>query len=211
MDKLGREDLVAMYRPDVERLVYFLPWLEGKTGKDVTTSYEGDEHHTTLAFPVYDEILLGFLNELSTTIFMDYNYRYFYSRHRVKNYKDELAWIDKADIMTMDILKSILSRYMLGGMTKAYLWTEGIEHQVFLKAVKKAKEIIEFWDVPIDIRTIDMDIAEMEAQAQAEAILAGEETEEAVEEVPETETEETEETEEITEEAVEENQTGEEA
>ena len=142
MDKLGREDLVAMYRPDVERLVYFLPWLEGKTGKDVTTSYEGDEHHTTLAFPVYDEILLGFLNELSTTIFMDYNYRYFYSRHQVKNYKDELVWIDKADIMTMDILKSILSRYMLGGMTKAYLWTEGIEHQVFLKAVKKAKEII---------------------------------------------------------------------
>lgn len=188
MDRMAREELVAMYRPDVERLVYFLPWLEGKTGKDVTTAYEADGNHATLAFPVYDEILLGFLNELSSTVFMDHNYRYFYSRNQVKNYKDELAWIDKADIMSMDILKGILSKYMLGGMTKAYLWTDGVEYQIFQKAVRKAKEIIEYYDVPITIRTIDMDIEEMEAQAaaEAEAQAAAEAQAEAVyEEIPE--------------------------
>ena len=35
MEKMGREELVTMYRPDVERIVDFLPWLEGKTSADV--------------------------------------------------------------------------------------------------------------------------------------------------------------------------------
>ena len=50
----------------------------------------------------------------------------------------------------MEILGGILSKYTLGGMTMAYLWTEGVEHQIFYRALLKAKSIIEYWDVPLE-------------------------------------------------------------
>lgn len=150
MEKMGREEIVAMYKPDVERLLPYLSWLSDKSGADVTKSYEAEHNKKTLAFPVYDGTLLAFLNELGATVFMNQNYRYIYSRYRIHDYKDELAQIDRADIMSMEILGGILSKYTLGGMTKAYLWTEGVEHQIFYRALLKAKSIIEFWDVPLE-------------------------------------------------------------
>lgn len=131
MEKMGREEIVAMYKSDVERLLPYLSWLRDKSGADVTKSYEADDNKKTIAFPVYDGTLLAFLNELGSTAFMNQNYRYIYSRYRIRDHKDELMQIDKADIMSMEILGGILSKYTLGGMTKAYLWTEGVEHQIF--------------------------------------------------------------------------------
>ena len=179
MERMGREEILAMYKPDVERLVYFLPWLEGKSGKDVSNVYYADEAHATLSFPVYDEILLTFLNELSSTVFMDQNYRYIYTRYRMHDYKDELRMIEKTDIMSMDILKGIFSKYMLGGMTKANLWIQGIEHQIFLKALQKAKEIVEFWDVPLDVPMMEL------GNMQEETIFESEPMEEAAPEYEE--------------------------
>lgn len=150
MEKMGREEIVAMYKPDVERLLPYLSWLRDKSGADVTQSYEADDNKKTIAFPVYDGTLLAFLNELGSTVFMNQNYRYIYSRYRIRDHKDELMQIDKADIMSMEILGGILSKYTLGGMTKAYLWTEGVEHQIFYRALLKAKSIIEYWDVPLE-------------------------------------------------------------
>ena len=150
MEKMGREEIVAMYKPDVERLLPYLSWLRDKSGADVTKSYEADDNKKTIAFPVYDGTLLAFLSELGSTAFMNQNYRYIYSRYRIRDHKDELMQIDKADIMSMEILGGILSKYTLGGMTKAYLWTEGVEHQIFYRALLKAKSIIEYWDVPLE-------------------------------------------------------------
>lgn len=148
-EKMGREALIAKYRPDVERLVPYLPWLTGKTGKDVTSTYETEDGKSkTLSFPVYDSMLMTFLNDLGGTVFMDQNYRYVYSRYHIRDWRDELREIDRATIMNMEILCGIFSHYVLGGMTKASLWTEGIEHGIFLEALTKAKNIIEFWDVP---------------------------------------------------------------
>ena len=45
---------------------------------------------------------------------------------------------------------TLLTSRILGGMTKAYLWTEGVEHQIFYRALLKAKSIIEYWDVPLE-------------------------------------------------------------
>jgi hypothetical protein len=158
MEKMGRDEIVAMYRPDVERLVAYLPWLENRKGRDVTQTYEAEHLQKTLTFPVYDSVLLEFVNELGCSVFMDQNYRYVYSRYQIRNVKDELKLIQKADIMSMDILNGILSHYAFGGMTKAYLWTQGVEYQIFLKALKKAKEIIEFWDVPIIVPQPDPEL-----------------------------------------------------
>lgn len=157
MEKMGREELVAMYRPDVERLAAFLPWLTDKTSADVVQNFTGEHGEVTLPFPVYDTILLGFLDTLGSTIFMNPNYHYIYSRYRIRDWHDELTMIRRADIMSMEILGGIFSRYTLGGMTKAYLWTEGMDFQIFYHAVKRAKEIIEYWDVPIVVEAIGME------------------------------------------------------
>ena len=193
MEKISREEILAMYKPDVERLVYYLPWLEKKSGSDVATTYHTENKQAIMPFPVYEETMLVFLNDLSCTVFMDQNYRYIYSRYRIHDYEDELRMIDKADIMTMDILKGILSKYMLGGMTKAHLWTEGMVHQIFLRAIMKAKEIVEFWDVPLNVPMMELyPAAEEEMKKefeyeQPEESMAEEEYEQLEESVPEEE------------------------
>ena len=167
MEKMGREELVAMYRPDVERLAMFLPWLTDKTSADVMQNFKGENGEITLPFPVYGDIYLAFLDTVGSTVFMNPNYRYVYSRYRIQDWQDELKMIQRADIMSMEILGGILSRYILGGMTKAYLWTEAMDYQIFYNAVKRAKEIIEYWDVPIVVEAIGME-EEQEEEPAAE-------------------------------------------
>ena len=151
-ERFSREEFLAMFREDVIRLSRYIPWFEEKCGDDVSQNYtDGDLMNHTLSFPVYDSILLAFLNDASTTVFMEQNYHYFYSRNRIHNYEDELRLIETADIMHMEVLQCILSRYVFGGMTKAYLWRDGVEHRVFLAVLKKARQIIEFWSQPLII------------------------------------------------------------
>ena len=51
----------------------------------------------------------------------------------------------------MDIQKlgDILSKYVLKGMSKSTLWTEGMEEGVYYAVVNKMKELIEFWSMPM--------------------------------------------------------------
>ena len=171
-ERLSREEFLAMFREDVIRLSRYIPWFEEKCGSDVSQNYtDGDLMNHTLSFPVYDSILLAFLNDASTTVFMEQNYHYFYSRNRIKSYEDELRLIETADIMHMDVLQCILSRYVFGGMTKAYLWRDGVEHRVFLAVLKKARYIIEFWSQPLIIEdeiSPDGEIMNSEPEVQAE-------------------------------------------
>ena len=204
MEKMGREELVTMYRPDVERIVAYLPWLTDKSSEDVMQNYTGENGEVSLPFPVYGDIYLAFLETIGSTIFMNPNYHYIYSKYRIRDWNDELVMIQRADIMTMDILGGILSHYVLGGMTKAYLWTNAMDYQIFYHAVKRAKDIIEYWDVPIVVEAIGMEEeAEEEAEEEMPPVEWAEETvEEVVEEAIEEEAEET--IEEVVEEAVEE-------
>lgn len=149
---MSREEFLGMFREDVIRLSRYITWLEKKSGNDVSKYYEdGDKMRHTLSFPVYDSILLSFLNDASTTVFMEQNYHYFYTRNHIMDYEDELRMIETADIMHMEVLQCILSRYVFGGMTKAYLWKDGVDHKIFLNILKKARQIVEFWDQPIVI------------------------------------------------------------
>ena len=58
--------------------------------------------------------------------------------------------IERATIREMDVLKGILSKYILGGMTKGRVWTEGVANGSILKVLLKMKEILEYWDRPIE-------------------------------------------------------------
>lgn len=57
--------------------------------------------------------------------------------------------IERATIQDMDTLKGILSKYILGGMTKGQVWSEGVSNGSILKVLLKMKEILEYWDKPI--------------------------------------------------------------
>lgn len=150
--RYSRDEFLEMFKQDVIRLSKYIPWLEDKSGDDVSKNYQdGNKMDHTLSFPVYDSILLAFLNDASTTVFMEKNYQYFYTKNHIYDYQDELAMIERADIMHMDILQCILSRYVFGGMVKAYLWKAGVDHKIFVTVLKKARQIVEFWSEPLVI------------------------------------------------------------
>ncbi len=144
-DGMTPDQILHMYKDDVNKLTAFLPYLEAKHDK-VSGVYADDglkEH--SVVVPVYDGTLMSFVKAADATSFMDRNYRYVYTRNHLKNAQDELAFIDQATIFQMDLLGGILSYYVLGGRTKARLWSEGMNNGVFLKLVSKMKELVEFW------------------------------------------------------------------
>ena len=149
-NKAGISEKVRKYKKDVEALARYLVWLESKKGEDTSATYDpGEGKHTTLLVPTYDSTLLGFLKTAKQTAFIDRNYVYVYKRYRMETAEDELKRIDATQIMEIEVLGAILSKYVLKGNTQAKLWTEGVKNGVFLALVTKMKELIEFWSSPI--------------------------------------------------------------
>jgi len=77
---------------------------------------------------------------------MNRNYHYSYSRYRMKTIEDELKVIANCTILQMDVLGDILSKYVLGGRTKAMFWSDAARHGIFIAVVEKADELIHFWE-----------------------------------------------------------------
>ncbi len=150
-----RQQVVNEYRADVEKLARYLSWLESRKGKSVQQSYSGSgiEEHS-ISFPVYDGTLMNFVKEAQRTKLMDRNYRYVYSRYRIRVVEDELRAIKRADIKEMDVLKGILSKYVLEGMRKGRRWSEAVEQGIFLNVVRKMKENLDYWDHPVQTRKV---------------------------------------------------------
>lgn len=170
-----RQQVVNEYRADVEKLARYLPWLESKKGASVQQSYSGSGvEQNSISFPVYDSTLLNFVKEAQRTKLMDRNYRYIYSRYRIRRLEDELRAIKRADIKEMDVLKGILSRYVMEGMTKGKRWSEAVENGVFLAAVTKMKENLDFWDHPVQTRVVN--VTEEAKKEKEEAKIAPKDT-----------------------------------
>ena len=146
-DQLSNEEIIDYFRQDAEKLFRYLPWLESKSGCSTCNIFkeEGIAQHS-IAFPVYDSTLLQFVKEAGDTCFIDRNHVYVYSQNRLKTCRDELRLIEKATIRDMDQLGGILSHYILGGRTKALLWSEGVQNGIYLALLKKIKEILTFWE-----------------------------------------------------------------
>ncbi len=146
-DKLSVEEMVEYYKPDVEQLMRYLPWFEQQEGKRAATIYNGDglgEHSVT--FPVYDSTLMSFVKTAQRSTLIDRNYAYVYSRNRIRSVEDEKRFIRRATIKEMGDLWGILSKYILKGMTRGTLWSEGVKNGVFLELIQKMQEILAFWD-----------------------------------------------------------------
>ena len=110
--------------------------------------YENLSQHS-IGFLVYDSTLMSFVKEVQKTTMMDRNYPYVYSRNGIHDSDDELYAISHAQIQDIPVILGILSKYILGGMTKGVLWTQGVENGVFLESLLKLKELLEVWDKPL--------------------------------------------------------------
>ncbi len=133
-------------------LLRYLPWLQQKGGQSVSTNYQGEglsEH--SMAFPVYDSTLMSFVKEAAKSPLMDRNYLYVYSRNRIRTHDDERRVIASATWKEWDVLRGILSKYVLGGRVKAVLWNEAVTERIFFLTLSRMKEIIEFWDQPFQV------------------------------------------------------------
>lgn len=145
-----KRQLIKRYREDVEPLFCYIAWLDSKKGAKVCSAYKDNDLAThSMSFPVYDGTLLGFVKEVQKTKLLDRNYLYVYARYSLPTPKDELALIDTVTLVNMDILTGILSKYIMGGMTKGWLWSQAVEEGIFLAILLKFKELIDTWDQPV--------------------------------------------------------------
>ncbi len=165
-----RQQVVNEYRPDVEKLARYLPWLESKLGTSVQQNYSGSGiEKNSISFPVYDSTLMSFVKEAQRTKLMDRNYRYVYSRCRIRTLQDELQIIEKCTIREMGVLKGILSRYVMEGMTKGRMWSEAVEKGIFLYVLRRMKSNLDFWDTPVQTRVVNVrEAEEQEEKPEAE-------------------------------------------
>ena len=138
------EDIVLRYRPELEKITPYLNWLKENVKMEVAQTYSNSDLKS-IPFPVYDSNLLGFVKAAQTTNLLDRNYVYVYSENHLRNYKDELLFIQEAGITDMDALAGILSSYVLRGMVKGSVWSEGVATGVLYQVVKKMDELIKFW------------------------------------------------------------------
>lgn len=154
-EKNSTDELLKEYKDEVVALSKYIPWFEAKQGQNVMSMYtpEGGVPSRQMAIPTYDSTLLSFVNHFKTSKHLNKNYHYVYSRYSIRSVADEFRMIDRARIQEMDILFSILSSYIIKGRTKGMVWKEGVENGVFLACVSKMRELIEFWDMPLEQRT----------------------------------------------------------
>lgn len=149
-DRLSREELLAKYSPEVQKLIKYIPWLQSKVGNSVSSTYTGDGLAAhSITFPVYDSTLLSFVKEAKKSPLMDRNYAYVYTRNGISTAKDERNMIAHVRLQDMHILWGIMSKYVLGGMTKSVMWAQGVEEGIFLQLLLKMKELIEFNEGPL--------------------------------------------------------------
>lgn len=143
----NRQAVVREYKQMLTPLVAYLPWLEKNAGHNASRNYQGQGlSKSSISFPVYDSTLLSFVREASASKLMDRNYVYVYTRNRIKTHEDERRIIAAAELKDWDILRGILSKYVMGGRTKATLWGEAVQEGIFALVVRQMWKIIEFWD-----------------------------------------------------------------
>jgi len=140
-------ELSRQYKEVLTPFLRYLPWLGEHAGMRTGSEYNGKQDgNNTMSFPIYDSTLLSFVKEAGKSSFMNRNYAYIYTRRQMRTPEDERKAIKAATIREWDVLCGILSKYVLGGNTKAYLWTQAVQENIFYMVLAKMQEIVEYWD-----------------------------------------------------------------
>lgn len=142
-----RQQLMEEYKALIMPLLRYLPWFEQHVGKKTGSVYQGaGAEECSMQIPVYDSTLMNFVREASKSPLMDRNYKYVYTRNRIASHDDERKIIKNSGWKQWDILRGILSNYVMGGRIRGALWNEAVTEGIFYLTLSKMKEIVEFWD-----------------------------------------------------------------
>jgi len=143
-ERLSRDEILALYKDDVARLLRYLPWLQKVSGTDTSQIRKGEGiEATTMPVPVYDSTLLAFIKEVKSTQFINRNYVYTFSRNRLRTAQDELDFIATATLRETAALGDILSQYVLKGDTQGVYWSLGVRNGVYLALIEKLRDFYE--------------------------------------------------------------------
>lgn len=149
-ENVYRREMLEKYRAAMKDIFRYIPWFEQKVGTKTVQNYKGDYGPgNSIPIPVYDSTVLAFVKEMQRTGLLDRNYVYTYPRYGIRNAKDELRVIDQVDFKEINVIFAILSKYVLGGMTKGVLWSEAVENGVFYHSLVRIKELLDIWDEPL--------------------------------------------------------------
>ena len=148
-EKKSIDEMLCEYREVVGEISKYLPWLESKSGEKPMSLYEPEGAKNTISIPVYDSTLLSFVKMLDKTGRMNKNYDYVFKKYKIYSTEDEISLIHRADLKDMDMLFAVLSKYVIKGRTKGAYWNEAMQNGIFYETVKKMKELIEFWTMPM--------------------------------------------------------------
>ena len=144
--KAGISEKIEKYKNDVKELSRYLDYLKSRRGAEAGSYSDPSEgKKTTILVPTYDSSLLSFVKSVQKSAFLDRNYSYVFRRYNMRTTEDELAQIERTQIMEIEVLGAILSKYIIKGQTQAKMWTEGVKNGVMYEAVKKMGELIDFW------------------------------------------------------------------
>lgn len=139
--------VMQSFRKDIEALHPYVAYLERLEAKNAATQFTGEgigEH--SVPVPVFDANLLAFVKKAAASkVLMDRNYPYIYSRNGYKTHEDELKAIESATYREVDILKGILSYYVLKGMVKGGYWVDAVQSGIFCKVIRKFEDLLEQW------------------------------------------------------------------
>ncbi len=145
-----KEQTKKDYMEKLTPLFRYIPYLKEKEGAKTSGLYSDNnigDHSITV--PVYDGTVLAFVKEAQKTGLMDRNYVYAYQKAHARNAADERLYIAGATFLDLDVVIAIMAKYVLGGMTKGFLWSEAVEEGVWLHCLVKLKELLEIYDHPL--------------------------------------------------------------
>ncbi len=142
-DMSTKQEIINKYSADAKRLIPYLTWFEAKRGTDVSAIYDGEPGMKTMPVTTYDSMLLEFVKLAKSTVFMDRNYPYVYTRNHIHSHEDELRMIEKARLTDIQNLGAILSKYVMEGMRRSTSWVDAVDAGIFLAVLCKLKEFFE--------------------------------------------------------------------
>jgi len=141
-DKAYQLSLIAKYREPLEPYFRYMPWFLERKNKNLEKFYDGDEISGTFSFPVYESTLLNFVQGIQTTGLIDRNYPYLYSKYGLHSTDEELALIERCGLAEVADILAVVSKYVLGGMTKGRMWNEAVEYGIFYHALARIRDIL---------------------------------------------------------------------
>ena len=107
-----------------------------QTGQSVSNIYREEPGQRQFR-STYEPTLLAFVKEAKNSTFLDRNYPYVFTRNHIKSPADSRNMIESAKLTDIDILRGILSKYVIEGSYRSSCWIEAVNEDIFLLILKK--------------------------------------------------------------------------